>query len=107
MNDFRYVKFVFTLISGAVLACFISYLFGMRLSDSLMVTGAVTVAGSFTFLHTMFGQNAARGGSILNQYEKVSRDMRYNIREQSGLIKETLIAGLIEVVSSIVLMLIK
>ncbi|MCR4634020.1 MAG: hypothetical protein K5648_07850 [Erysipelotrichaceae bacterium] len=70
-----------------------------------MIIGALTIAGSFTFLHTMLGQNAARAGSALSHYEKVSRDMRYHIREEKGFIQETLTSGAIEVVLSIIMML--
>ncbi len=80
---------------------------GLRLCDALIAAGAITFVWSFTFVHTMLGQNAAVSGSVFNQYDKIFRDMRYNIREESGYIKETLIISILEIVLGIVLLFIK
>lgn len=107
MGGFNYMKFILAIAEGIAIAWAGVGILGLRLCDALMAAGAFTLIGSFTFIHTMFGQNAARVGSAGDLYEKVSRDMRYNIREESGYIKETLIVGILELVLGIILLFIK
>ena len=105
MKDFDYLKFIVASIEGALLVWAGIVIFRFRLCDALMITAAFTIAWSFTFMHTMMGQNASRRGSILNQYAKVSNDMRYNTREEKGFIPETLLVGLTELSAGIIALL--
>ena len=105
MKDFQYTKFIFSLIMGCIIVFALVKLLGISIIDALMISGAITIIYSFTFIHTLLGQNASRSGSIFNQYEKVSRDMNYNIREEKGYILETLLTGIIEVLLSIIMMI--
>ena len=107
MENFNFVKFIIGLIVGAIVTWFIMDLLGFRLSDALFVAGCVLMAYSFTFMHTLLGQNAASAGSYLNRYEKVGRDMRYNNREEKGFIPESLIAALLFLIAGLVIMFIK
>ena len=101
------MKFIIGLIVGAIVTWFSMDLLGFRLSDALFVAGCILMAYSFTFMHTMLGQNAASAGPHLNRYEKVSRDMRYNNREEKGFIPESLIAALLFLIAGLAVMLIK
>ncbi|MBQ6334963.1 MAG: hypothetical protein IJI46_07850 [Erysipelotrichaceae bacterium] len=101
MREFRVGKFLLAILAGAFLTFFLYGIF--RLSDALMIAACLTIIYSFTFIHTMMGNIASRSGSILNQYEKVSYDRRYNIREERGFIPETLIVGVIELIVSLFL----
>lgn len=67
-----------------------------KLCDSLSIVGALTIVYSFTFIHTLLGQNASRSGNPLNAYKRVTADMRHNIREEKGYIPETLLVGVAE-----------
>lgn len=104
MKDFRIWKSIVTLLIGAGIA-FLLFKMGLfRLGDCLVITGAITTIWSFTFIHTMMGQTAARSGSPLQDHQHVTMDMRYNIREEKGYIPETLLAGILEVLAGLVLL---
>ena len=104
MKDFKILKFIITLVIGIIASYVLYKVMGLQLVDSLMISACFIIAYSFTFLHTMFGQNASNRGSIYNQYQKTSYDMKYNIREDRGYIPETLFAGLLLFVGSLTLL---
>ncbi len=96
MREFNIRKLLSALLisGGIVFLLTKSSLF--KLCDSLSITGALTIVYSFTFIHTLLGQNASRSGSPLNAYKRVTADMRYNIREEKGYIPESLLVGITE-----------
>ena len=107
MKDFNYFRCILSLIEGALMTWAGIRILGFRLCDALVAAGAITFVWSFTFIHTMLGQNAAVSGSVFDRYEKVLPDMRYNIREESGYIKETLIVSILEFILGFIILFIK
>ena len=103
MNGFNIRKFITSVLVSAVIAFLLTKSGLFKIADSLSVSGALMIAWSFTFLHTLMGQNAARAGDALNSYRRVTADMRYNIREEKGFIPETLLVGIIELAAGILL----
>ena len=105
MEDFKILKFIVTLIFGLGTAYLLNRYGGLKFSDSLSISSCFIIVYSFTFIHTMLGQNASVRGSIYNQYQRISNDMRYNIREDRGYIPETLTAGIILFVISLIMII--
>lgn len=103
MKDFNIRKILLAILVSAVIAFLLVKGSLFKTGESLTIAGALLIAWSFTFLHTMMGQNAARAGGQLNTYGRVRSDMRYNIREERGFVPETLLVGVIELVLGILL----
>ena len=106
MKDFKIIKFIITLLIGGIGIYLGINVLGLRFLDALTIIACITIVYSFTFIHTMLGQNASLKGSMLNQYQKVSKDMRYYIKEEKGYIPEVLLAGIIELIIDIIFSLV-
>lgn len=96
MREFNIRKLLSTMLISVGIVFLLTKSSLFKLCDSLSIVGALTIVYSFTFIHTLLGQNASRSGNPLNAYKRVTADMRYNIREEKGYIPETLLVGIAE-----------
>lgn len=103
MKDLSISKLVLTAVVGLASSFAIFKMTDYSFGNILTIIAAITILWSFTFLHTMMGNSAAGSGPIFNRYDRIKGDIRYNIREESGIIKETLIIGLAELALGVLL----
>ena len=105
---FKYWKFILALVIGAALTYGLIAVLSFKLVDALMVTGSVTIVWSFTFIHRMGKYRASvREGAGLNLYRRFNMDMRYNMHEDEDVIRETLLAGILEFLAGAIILILK